>query len=77
MKRIAAFWLAFCLLFGLASCGRTSVATEIPETAEGSTAAPPPPPTDPPETEPPFDPSLLFPPFVQPGLLKLSGPSRP
>ena len=73
MKRIAAFWLAFCLLFGLASCGRTSVATEIPETAEGSTAAPPPPPTDPPETDAPIDPALLFPPFVQPGLLKLSG----
>ena len=73
MKRIAAFWLAFCLLFGLASCGRTPVATEIPETAEGSTAAPPPPPTDPPETDAPIDPALLFPPFVQPGLLKLSG----
>ena len=73
MKRIAAFWLAFCLLFGLASCGRTSVATGIPETAEGSTAAPPPLPIEPPATDAPTDPALLFPPFVQPGLLKLSG----
>ena len=73
MKRIAALSLAFLLLFGLASCGKTPLGRENPETAEGSTAAPTLPPTEPPETEPPPDPALLFPPFVQPGLLKLSG----
>ena len=76
VKRIAALWLAFCLLFGLASCGRTPTETAPPATTGGSTAPPTLPPTEPPKTEPPLDPALLFPPFAQPGLLKLSGGGR-
>ena len=70
MKRIAAFLLSCLLLFGLASCGKTPTETAPPE---GSTAAPTSPSTRSPATEPPPDPAALFPPFVQPGRLNLSG----
>ena len=66
MRRIAAFLLLCSLLPGLSSCGGPAVGTAATGT-ETTTGAPPPP-----ATEAPPDPAALFPPFSQPGRLKLA-----
>lgn len=78
MRKLTALLLLFLLLPALSACARRPAQT-IPETETESLPAPTEPPTEPrptlpPETEvPETDSEILFPPFVQPGLLLLSG----
>ena len=79
MRKLLSCLLLLSLLPTLSACRRASEPVP-PADATGSptaTAEPPetePPATDPPETEPPErDLAALFPPFVQPGLLRLDG----
>ena len=71
VKRIAALSLLFVLSLSLAGCARRP-AEPLP-TGRPSVAPTLPPATEEPTTEAPVDLALLFPPFVQPGLLLLSG----
>ena len=76
MRKALLFLLLLSLLPTLSSCRRVPAATEAPPTASETEPSP----TEPPETEPPpatkppeRDLFALFPPFVQPGLLRLDG----
>ena len=76
VRRIVLWLLVFSLLASLSGCGRAPTGTTAVPTAPPETE---PPETAPPETEPPApptDPSLLFPPFEQPGVILLENSGR-
>ena len=77
VRKITALLLLLSLLPTLTSCTRASdpgaSAPPTTEVTEPPETAPAPPETEAPETQAPRELSALFPPFVQPGLLLLSG----